>query len=396
MTRSTSTHRWTPLVICPNRDIAKKLLDVWPQVENSDPPAEVQAYPSRAELREMAAKCSANLCFLDMGTDRDVALGLTREMRVLGIPVVALHTANDPDLVLSCMRGGAAEFLYPPFQSEPLKAALDRLDKRAKNALAPRSGGEVYCFMPGKSGSGNTTIACNLAYELHNFSQQKVLLADLDPLTGTIAFLLKLNSNYTFVHALANSSRLDDDLWSGLVTPCRGVDVLLSPDMPVDLVYEIEDLAAMVQYWRQVYDYVVMDIPGSQCPWGLELARLSDQLVLVTTNELPAIHATQNTLAYFDHKNFSRSRIRLVVNRYNIDVGLDEQEISAALDLKVLQLLPSDFEAVQKSLMEGKPVPAGTQVGRSITELAENLTGRKRAPKRHSLFGGLFSMFETS
>ena len=46
--------------------------------------------------------------------------------------------------------------------------------------------------------------------------------------------------------------------------------------------------------------------------------------------------------------------------------------------------------------MESKPVPAGTQVGRSISELAENLTGRKRAPKRHSLFGGLFSMFETS
>ncbi|PYT32784.1 MAG: hypothetical protein DMG57_00730 [Acidobacteria bacterium] len=161
------------------------------------------------------------------------------------------------------------------------------------------------------------------------------------------------------------------------------------------LVY-LEDLAAMVQYWRQVDNYVVMDILGSQCPWGLELARLSDQLVLVTTNELPAIHATQNTRAYFDHKNFSRSRIRLVVNGYTTDVGLDEQAISAALDLKVFQLLLSDFEAVQKSLMESKPVPAGTQVGRSISELAENLTGRKRAPKRHSLFGGLFSMFETS
>jgi len=395
MPRSTSAHRWTPLVICPHRDISRNLLDIWPQVQDGESPVEVQAYPGRAAAHDMAARRSADLCFLDAGTDRDVALGLIREMREMGIPVVALHTSNDPDLVLNCMRNGAVEFLCPPFQAQSLKTALDQLDKRAKGALSPQSGGEVYCFMRGKSCSGNTTLACNVAYELHNFSRQKVLLADLDPLTGTIAFLLKLDSNYTFVHALANSSRLDDDLWSGMVTPCRGVDVLLSPDMPVELVYESEDLAAMVQYWRQAYDYVVLDIPGSQCPWGLELARLGDQLVLVTTNELPAIHATQNTLAYLDHKNFSRSRIRLVVNRYNIDVGLDEQAVAAALELKIFQLLPSDFEAVQKSLMEGKPVPASTKVGRSITELAENLSGRKRAPKRHSLFGGLFSIFET-
>ena len=28
------------------------------------------------------------------------------------------------------------------------------------------SGGEVYCLMRGKSGCGNTTLACNLAFQL--------------------------------------------------------------------------------------------------------------------------------------------------------------------------------------------------------------------------------------
>jgi hypothetical protein len=61
---------------------------------------------------------------------------------------------------------------------------------------------------------------------------KKVLLADLDPLIGTVAFLLKRNSNYSFIHALTSASRLDETLWRGMVTSCRGVDVLLSPETP--------------------------------------------------------------------------------------------------------------------------------------------------------------------
>jgi hypothetical protein len=44
--------------------------------------------------------------------------------------------------------------------------------------------------------------------------------------------------------------------------------------------------------------------------------------------------------------------------------------------------------------MEGKPIPSWTKVGKSITELAEKLTGRTSATKKHSLFGGLFSVFQ--
>jgi hypothetical protein len=46
--------------------------------------------------------------------------------------------------------------------------------------------------------------------------------------------------------------------------------------------------------------------------------------------------------------------------------------------------------------MEGKPIPSWTKVGKSITELAEKLTGRTIATKKHSLFGGLFSVFQPS
>jgi len=393
---SAAAIRWKPLLICPNADLSQKVSGAWHALTNAEPLVESPRYLEVPALRELVGGHAVTLCLLDVGSDAERGRALVHALRELGIPVMALHTANDPDLILSCLRQGAAEFLFPPFASEQFQQALARLAKRAQVAMAQaRTGGEIYCLMRGKSGSGNTTLACNLAFQLQALNFQRVLLADLDPLTGTVAFLLKLNSNYSFVHALTNASRLDETLWRGMVTSCRGVDVLLSPDVPVDLVYEPEDITAMANYWRRFYEFVVLDIPGPHGEWGLSLAKLCDELLLVTTNELPAIHATQNTLACLEYGGISRSKIKLVVNRYNTEIGLSSAAIEAALDLKVFQHLPSDFESVQKALMEGKAIPAGTKVGKGIAELAEKLTGRTGAPKKHSLFGGLFSVFQS-
>ena len=386
---------WKPLLICPHADLSRKLSGIWHELGEAESIVESPRYLDPPALSDLVRGHHVTLCFLDVATDPELALGLIRTLRDLGVAVVALHAANDPDLILSCLRQGAAEFLHLPFSLEQLRAALARLAKRAHAAMAQtRTGGEIYCLMRGKSGCGNTTIACSLAFQLQALTSRKVLLADLDPLTGTIAFLLKLNSNYSFIHSLTNSSRMDEALWRGMVIPSRGVDVLLSPETPADLVYEPQDLVAMTNYWRQLYEFVILDIPGPHSDWGLSLAKVADELLLVTTNELPAVHATQNALARLDHHAISRSKIKLVVNRYNTDIGLSSGAIETALDLKIFQHLPSDFESVQKALMEGKPIPAGTNLGRSIAELAEKLTGRTSAPKKHSLFGGLFSAFQ--
>ena len=391
-----SSTSWKPLLICPNADLAHKLSAVWRLTGQPELIVESPRYIDRSALSALISGHAVSLCFLDVGTDREAALDLIAGLKDLRVPVAALHTVNDPDLILHCLRQGAAEFLNLPFNKEQLQATLDRLAKRAPAALAQqRSGGIVYCLMRGKSGCGNTTIACNLAFQLQALNHPKVLLADLDPLTGTIAFLLKLNSAYSFVHTLAHSSHMDEALWRGMVTTCRGLDVLLSPEIPADLVYEPADVPTMAGFWRQMYEYSILDIPGPYGEWGLSLARLCDELLLVTTNELPAVHATQNTLARLEDQGVNKSKIKLIVNRYNTEIGLSSEAIETALDLKIFQHLPSDFESVQKALIEGKSIPASTKVGRSIAELAEKLTGRTGAPRKHSLFGGLFNAFSS-
>ena len=87
-----------------------------------------------------------------------------------------------------------------------------------------------------------------------------------------------------------------------------------------------------------------------------------------------------------------RWKVRVVVNRYQREVGLSEELIATALDRDLYHLLPSDYVGVQKSLMEGKAIAPSSNLGKSLAQLADRMAGRETSTRKSS-FGGLFSLF---
>ena len=346
--------------------------------------------PSRAALAELVAS-GMQLCFLDVASDQGTAFAA---MSVLGsscpeVPVFALLRSNDPDLILQCLRQGASEFLIQPFTSDQFRGALAKMSRfHPSRAAEPESRTRVYCVMPGKGACGATTVACHLAFALKRQDAGKVLLADMDGLTGTLGFLLKLKSSYSFVDALAHAGSLDADVWKALVTPCHGVDVLLSPENPADSIGDAADPAPILGYSRRAYATVVLDSGGAYGDWNVSLARMCDELLLVATNELAALHAVQRVQAYLGSTGADRSKVRLVINRYSDEAGLRREGIETALQSEVFATLPSDYETIHRSLMQGKPVPSGSRFGKGIARLARQLAGRDGVGEKRSGFSG--------
>ena len=63
-----------------------------------------------------------------------------------------------------------------------------------------------------------------------------------------------------------------------------------------------------------------------------------------------------------------------------------------ALHMEVRQVIPSDFESVQRALLDGKHVPGTTPFGKSLLALAESIFGKQEAAKSSkSSFSGMFS-----
>ncbi len=378
------------LLICPDRTKAAELLRLLAEFAPAVIPH--SAYPSGAALIGLLQNPGLRVCFVDAETDRDTALRLIAEItqRAASLSVVALLDGNNSDLILRCLRQGAGEFLIRPFSLEQLEAVWERVARAQPPGEADLENlGRLIWVAPGKGSSGATSLAANLAFQMHRTRKQKVLLADLDPLTGTIAFLLKLKSSYSFLDALTHADRMDADLWKVIVCPYQGVDVLLSPEDPVGA-GEDWDPAALLAFCRRSYGITIVDTAGPFGEWNLSLAKLADELLLVTTSELPALHATQRALGYLEENGITRSRLRVLVNRYSGERGLQVENIQTALEVPVFHTLPTDYEVLKKALMDGKPVPPGSRFGRAVAELAQKLSGEARQARNGSLLSLLF------
>jgi pilus assembly protein CpaE len=356
----------------------------------------VNSYPSPRDIPSALGDGSPQLVFLDLVSDPERALQLLAEMVRLGSPVqvVALLSANDPDLMLRCLRAGAADFLLEPFTAEQLDTVLANIARLQPAPDPAADNTRIIAVMPAKGACGATTIACNLAFYWKRMGAKRVLLADLDPLTGTLSFLLKIKSVFSFLDALQRAHELDADLWRAMVTNVNGVDVLLAPELITDNPPELNDPSPILEYARRAYDVIILDAGNVYGDWNLNQARAAQDILLVTTNELPALQAAQRALSYMDANRVGRWKIRLLVNRYQREIGLSRDVIGTALHTEVFDAIPSDYEAVQKALMEGKPVPANTAFGKSLTQVVERLGVRGgEIAKKSSSLGGLFNLF---
>jgi len=384
------------IVISPNSRMAEELEVLLQSRMAGSPTSHIRTYPSPRDLAGAMGSGAAHVVFLDANSDREQALQLLAEIVRLGpaVQVIALLSGNEPDFILRCLRAGAADFLMHPFTADQLDSALQKVSRLqpAADGATPELA-KICAVMPAKGACGATTIACNLAFQWKRLGAKRVLLADLDPLTGTLSFLLKIKSIYSFLDALQRSRELDADLWNAMVTPVSGVDVLLAPELMVEGAQELQDPSPLLDYARHVYDVIIVDTGGVYGNWNLNAARQANELLLVTTNELPALQAAQRALSYLDANRIGRWKMRLLVNRYHRDVGLSREVIGTALHTEVFDILPSDYEAVQKSLMDGKPAPANTAFGKAIMQLADRLGGRAEQSKKASSLSGLLGLF---
>ena len=367
---------WKPLVVCPHRDLSSRVRMAFTELGIATPTS-LPEYPRMGSLAALVAQGGCNVCFLDVASNVEHALLLIAEAAPL-MPVVALSARKDADLILRCLHRGAGEFVAEP-TAQQFRLALDRLG-RLRGPAAPPKPSTLYCVVPGKPGCGASTLAVHLAIELKRAGASRVLLVDTDVRGASIAFLLKAKADFHLGDAVRDRQRMDSDLWARLTVLCHGVDVLLAPDSPAEAV-DIDRMAAadLVHFWQSQYEAVVVDTPGAE-PGAVEFIRLADQILLVATNELVALHATRRAVDYLEKNAIDRRRLRLVVNRYSPATGLKREEVESALKLEPYVLLANEYEVVQQAVLEGKPVGPGTRFERGLRSLTARLTG-KEAPE---------------
>ena len=328
--------------------------------------------------------------FLELAHIEDAA-GLVRGIRALNPApsVFALHTHADPAAILEALRAGVSEYLVPPFRLA-LEAALQRVEAEARQQSDTlRAGGKVLGFLSSKGGCGATTVACHLARELPKETNSKVLITDCDFDAGLISFLFRTKTTYSLTDAAANLHRLDASYWKAVVSNgVPGLEMIGAVAGTNTQPLTPEALEQIFRFFRAQYDWVIADIGRGLTPFRISALTCCDEIYLVTTTEIAALHHSQRIITRLLEGGYNREKLRIVLNRPPKHFDVTLQELEKMLGAEILATIPNDHDAVNESYAEGSLAPATSAVGRAITELTRRIAGVQadKSKKRFSLF----------
>jgi pilus assembly protein CpaE len=289
------------------------------------------------------------------------------------LKVIVLHNAADPKIILAAMRAGANEFLHPPLE-ESLPAAIDRIMAATDNDERPAARGRIIGFLSAKGGCGATTVACHIASEIQHQTRKTVLLADLDLISGLVGFLMKTPSTYSILDAIKNLSRLDESLWRALVVEHRpGLSVIPAPpsytrwDQPDD-----DQIKKVLQFMRKQHEWTVLDLGRSLNPIALSVLDEIDQLFLISTLEVVALHGLKTIV----HGLFEQGeKLQLILNRTPKMMDISTEDLEKILGRSLYAALPNDYAGLYQAYSSGNLLNSNTRLAQNFAILASKITG---------------------
>ncbi len=242
------------------------------------------------------------------------------------------------------------------------------------------SGRIIVVYGP-KGGSGVTTIATNLALTL-NTPERKVALVDGNLQFGDVAIFLNEQSKNTVMDLTTRVEELDPEVVKDVMIThlASGMHFLAAPPSP-EMAEQIkgEDFGKLLQYLRRLYPYVVVDT-SSYLSDGVQGAiDVMDAMVLVTTQEIPAIKNANLFLNLADKVGIHRNRILFVMNCYNPQIAITPEKVKESLRQEVVLTIPEDERTVLNALNKGTPFVIDNKaspVAKKIQELANLVAER--------------------
>jgi pilus assembly protein CpaE len=307
--------------------------------------------------------------------------------------IIALNTTADSEAILSSLRAGINEYLFPPLQ-ETLKKALEKrsADRSRRRMEGGKGGGKAFGFMSAKGGCGATTLVTHIAAELGR-QNQKVLLADLDLDAGMVGFITKTKAVYSILDAVNNLHRLDIHYWKALVSNgIPGVEIVSSPlslaskQQPKD-----EQIRHVLAFARPHYDWTLVDLGRSLSRMAMAALEEIDEACLVTTLEVPALHQSKQIIQTLLDSGYGKNRIRLILNRAPKRLDITPGELEKMLGVPIFCMIPNDYPELYETYAEGRMLNRSSDLGKNISRLAAKLsnleTEDKNAKKRFSFLG---------
>lgn len=298
--------------------------------------------------------------------------------------LVAAGTDGSPEFLMTVMQAGISEYLPKPVSEDALVAAIGRVSRKlgakVTQAAGParREPGKLLAFFGTKGGSGSTTVATNLAIQVHRMTGKRTVLVDLDLELGEIALYLGVEPRFNFVDLAKNFHRMDAGLLASFIE-CHdsGVHLLSAPYHPERAESVTADHAKqIIQFLKQHYEYVFVDVSNSFSARTLAAFEKADEVYLIATADLPSLRNIQRCQHLIGRLS-NIGELRLVVNRYHPDCDITLEDVEKSIGMEIYWALPNDYQSVIYAINTGQPVilDDSSPYTHELEALAAKMTG---------------------
>jgi pilus assembly protein CpaE len=387
--------------IAETRENVRKLLQFESDVEV------VGAARSGKEGIQLCQELDPDVVLMDINMPDIDGIAATEQIRLKSphIQIIILSVQGDQNYMRRAMLAGARDFLTKPPMGDELISAIRRAADVARAERAkgsPGRGGSAASLMPvmsspgaladgklvtiysSKGGVGTTTLAVNLAMALHN-DDTRVVLVDGNLQFGDVAVFVNEQGKNTLVEIAPRVDELDAEIVQDIMIKheASGIHILPAPQRPEHAEsVSAEQFAKILSLLRRLYAYIVIDTTPTLTDITLTAIDNSDAIVLVTTQEIPAIKSARLFLDLLQTMGVGREKIVFTMNKFDKRIAITPQRVSENLKEEIVAVIPLDERIVIPAVNRGVPFILDNKaqpVGRGIFALAESVRSKLAA-----------------
>lgn len=325
----------------------------------------------------------------------DTIADLVRSAASRKIKVLVIAEEVSPIILHRLLKLGAEEFVPYPLPDGALHDAIERMRSKAAQAQIVASvannlkatgdrDGVILPIHGLAGGTGATTFAVNLAWELAQIDDEgmRVCVLDLDLQFGSVATYLDLPRREAVFEMLSDTSTIDSEsLLQAMQTFNEKLHVLTAPTdlVPLDIV-DGKDIKKILDIAKGNFDYVVIDMPKTFVMWTETIMSEAHVYFAMTELDMRSAQNTLRVLRALKSEELPYEKLRYVLNRAPGFTDLNGKSrvkrMAESLDISIELLLPDGGKQVVQSNDHGLPlsdVAAKNPLRKEIQKLAASI-----------------------
>ena len=369
----------------------------------------VQEDAASERLSLRLAELIPQMVFLDFGIDENQpgkmaqATELARMLARVApaLPVVAVGSMTRPAGAIAALRAGVSDFIDLENEAEVQDIVRRVLQSHGSEQVRSSGRGQLVVLLGVRAGVGASTLGAHLSTLVQlqmsaGAAQQpqrrvsdrvetspKTALLDLGWPIADGQLYLNVTGTFHFAEAVRNLRRFDETLVNtALSRSASGVTVIPLPrDLAEMRTVSHSDSLGLLEKLREHFGLLLADLGGFTNPeFVASLVRAADQTWLVTDQGVGSLVSLADVLRDLDARDVDRTRIRLVVNRYDERYGMTADQIADRFGLELLAALPDRTLALMSSTNQGRllhELSDRDPYVRNVQSLADTLCARQ-------------------